>query len=219
MDRRGKGFNPTEHSSGNYQKNQREAELWEVAAKISQQLTDLEARSVALYAEVEKLRSSGSIIGADKDYNDKIKEYWTTMEEINLARAKENRLQTVIEKVSAATATDEDISEFLDDKKSNAEQPISKRRRAILKEADRMRRISGDRGYLDSDLITDSRGRETTRLTTGRNASAVKGVTITSESALGEFLHRTADTHGGKVGHGKNPGSYTSASGKRVRKK
>jgi hypothetical protein len=59
---------------------------------------------------------------------------------------------------------------------------------------------------------------EPNRLTTGRRATGVKNAG-SSLDAEGEFFYRTADTHGGKVGYGKNGVSYVSSSGKRIRKK
>lgn len=62
-----------------------------------------------------------------------------------------------------------------------------------------------------------------TRITTGRHLrrlgpSQLAGVS-SPEEASERFYNLTADTHGGKVRHGKRSGSYVTPGGKRVRKK
>jgi hypothetical protein len=61
-----------------------------------------------------------------------------------------------------------------------------------------------------------------TRITTGRHlrklgSSQLQGLESWKE-AEELFYYLTADTHGGKVPHGKRGGSYVSKSGKRIRK-
>jgi hypothetical protein len=61
-----------------------------------------------------------------------------------------------------------------------------------------------------------------TRITTGRHLKRLgpkqlEGTTI--EEVPAKFFHETADTHGGKVKHGKKPGSYVTRGGRRIRKK
>ena len=62
-----------------------------------------------------------------------------------------------------------------------------------------------------------------TRITTGRHLkrlgpSQLQGIESTKDAAE-RFYRYTADTHGGKVRHGKKHGSYLTRGGKRIRKK
>lgn len=217
MERGSRSQNPDTQSPEIGQK-QYESLLWDEATKIFDAIVKLQNSADLLYAELQVLRQQGSRAHNDDVFRAKEKEYWLIFEKINNLRVKENKLQSVLEKVAKGTATIEEIAEFVNIHENNTEPVISKRKRAIREEALRMAAMANSR-YLADNFVTSAHKKTTTNhLTTGRHASAVKG-NIRPEEAESVFTYKTTDTHGGKVSHGKRPDSYTSRAGKRVRKK
>ncbi len=140
------------------------------------------------------------------------KVYWQLQAELRKLQEDENRLQQYLEDLERGVVDDELIKGFLSQvRESQDETRISKRKKRILEERER----SGvDPRNVDSEL---GLGANPSSLSTGRHLKRVK--TGGHDDPVGAFYYYTTDTHGGKVGHGKDGRTYVSKSGKRIRKR
>ena len=183
--------------------------LWELAFTAEEELGELEKQVDAAY----------ELHGQKKSIENE-NNYWDLFKRLNELKNQEADLLRVIEKVEEGTATEEDVLPFFPQDPAEDDEPLlSKKKRAMLVEAERR----GDQSDLQlrlaslgiDTLMVTGNGSETTRLTTGRRQTKVR-MNLTAFAAENEFSYRTADTHGGKMRGTSNKGKKNRGGKSRV---
>lgn len=196
--------------------------LWQRAEELSEERNRLSDESAYLYTDLEEKRRARS--HADEESMKKEKRYWELGERMREIEAEEAEIQNLLEKISENVVTENDLerirmlttlrrkkaSPTKSEGKKKKETKITQSKSSQTEEFNALEDIFGNSGSVN----------DPNRLTTGRHAKRVKG-NISVTDAEGEFFHRTADTHGGKVDYGKKKekDTYVSRSGKRIRKR
>lgn len=196
-----------------------DALLWQRIDELTDLRTPLESHLGGLYDEIEKMRTRRLNLAEEEVMVQKETEYWRIQGQIQQLSSDEERVLQLLADLEAGTIDPQVLQEFLPPPAEEKEN-LSKRKRRILEEKKRLGLdISEANWYAHYlDVLPREIAAPTTRLTTGRNRKGIKGQ-FDSYTAVGEFFDQTADTHGGKVPHGKNGKTYTTREGKRIRKK
>ncbi len=145
--------------------------------------------------------------------NEKEAEFWRIEGKLQEIIKFEDQVQQALQQIEEGTINESALKSIAPPIQKKTEQ-LSKRKARILEE---QQRIGLDSREIAYDMYAEFGYQPTTHLTTGRHQKRIKG-NLNSLTAGNEFFHRTADTHGGKVNHGKKSDYFTNASGKRIRK-
>jgi len=206
-------FNPSQENRSNAK--ELEQRLWAKAEELSEIRRGLAERMKELYAKINGGDVGGIGLQAEQLRANLENEYWRLDAKVNDIKELEAKIEVMLEGLDLGEANSEEIGNFLAEPEHEQEgEKLSRYKQRILEEK---QRLGIDPREIRADMY-DEFGSEKMHLTTGRNAGhRVKG-TFNSTDAEKEFFSRTADTHGGKVEHGKKGDTYISKSGKRIRK-
>lgn len=205
-----------------------EEKLWTKAEELSGQKIQLQIEIEKLYQKIQSGDLGGIGLYAQELKVKKEKEYGLLEEELAELKERENEVQKALEAVDRGEIDEAKLTEIVG---QEGQQKISKRKQKILEERQRSGIDPRDgsvvalegTGLGVGDYIVKNYGPDSRRITTGHHAKGIKGV-IKSErgdykDVEGQFYKATQDTHGGKAKYGKTGESYTSKSGKHVRKR
>jgi len=191
-----------------------EERLWHRADELMEMRASMTSRRDELYAEIQTMRAKALNLHEKDVVAQKETEYWRIHAKIEDIEKLENQLEAALEKLDAGQISQEELDKLIPQPQKQTPQ-LSKRKRRILEEMQQL-------GLHPSEIawgMYGEFGSNPTRLTTGRHQTGIKA-NFDPMFGASEFFYRTADTHGGKVAHGKKGRNYfTSASGKRIRKR
>jgi len=213
-----------------WQKGEYEKLLWERAGQLSKAKAEIAAKRDPLYEAIQAMKRNANL-HTQEIIREKENLYWQLQKELVAIQDEENRVQSALEKAEEGEIDEILFNNLKAAPSSDNQAHISKRKQKILEEAERLRKLSKERSGDEDDsgwsaaiyaggalpLTSNQHGRADGRLRTGRHRRKVKN--IDPLNAQIEFYFQTTDTHGGKVDHGKKGTSYTSKSGKKIRKK
>ena len=196
-----------------------EKRLWKRAEDVRAERIALIDKRDMVYGEITEMRAKHLNLHEKDLLTAKESEYWGLTAAIEQTMVAEDTIENALLRLDGDDISEEELLRILPQESGDSTK-ISKRKQRILEEEERLASV------VKSDLfdgmgipIQSAFGSERTRLTTGRHQKSITG-SLDPLSAEGEFFYRTADTHGGKVSHGKKGRTfYRSASGKRIRKK
>ena len=185
--------------------------LWRHVEYLSELKNPLTQHQMELYQEVAAMRNHHLNLYEQELLAKKETEYWRISEKLQDIKDQEDQLIQTLQNLEAGIIDEEVIQKLVPQTQETGH--ISKKKRRILEEKER---LGIDPREIAWDMYREF-GSNQTRLTTGRHRKQVKG-SFDPTSAADEFFYRTADTHGGKVSHGKKSGYFTTISGKKIRK-
>jgi hypothetical protein len=190
--------------------------LWEKAVNLSDGiLPGLETYKNELFSTVQNMRSqlgipSFKIEEAETDY-------WRVSDKVQILEEEISKILSTLSDFSEGKVNETKLREMLPQEEKDLEK-LSKRKKAIIKEEDRLKEMGIDSREVAFEKHITSFGADSYRFTTGRHQKKVHG-DLDVYSAADDFFYRSTDTHGGKVDHGKGRrDSYYTSGGKRVRK-
>jgi len=192
--------------------------LWQRADDLSQLSAPLTEHQNQLYQEVQTMRSRHLNLHERDVLAKKEDDYWRIQGKMQDLAKQEDEIVEALRGLENGTVDENRLRKIAPPPPEETTQ-LSKRKQKILEE--RMR-LGDDPREISWDIYREFGSREfgsnPTRLTTGRHQKRISGSfhPVTAEDV---FYFRTADTHGGKVGHGKKGGSYATPAGRRHRKK
>lgn len=184
-----------------------EENLYNLLAEREAERDFLYAQANQLYDEINEGHSHNPNLHQIQVLGQQEAKYWRMQEQATQAGVTVREVEAAIELAQTGRLSEAEYHRLVD---NPSDQPaLSKRKQAIKREEEFLKKVgiiddtNTDSSYLpgfSDSLITDKTN--PTRLTTGRHAKNIK-TNADSYSAVDEFFYRTADTHGGKVGHGK----------------
>lgn len=213
-----------------------ETKFWVKAGELSSRREDCKNQQDELEKKISELKKKGLNLHTEQVVGEMERQYWRLGAIIDSIKTLEFQLEEGLEKLQKGSLTYNDLDFFGLSLSEESEGKLSKKKAAIRKDEERYRKILKERGVSEEDLQLDPifyslsgdigpthvpGGPNETRLTTGRNLRKIKSTAnlqFNPFNAESEFYHRTADSHGGKVGHGKKGDSYVSKGGKKIRK-
>jgi len=190
-----------------------EQRLWQRAEEAAQQRTQLTVQQQNLYEEIDQMKKRNLNLHEKDQLALKEGAYWSLSAALEKLTVLDTAIETGLLQLSDGSLDKRSLGKILPPQKSGP--MLSKRKRRILEERERLAKLNKEH------FITDVAGvsiPETRHLNTGRHATGIKG-NFDTLGAADEFFYRTTDTHGGKVGYGKDGRTLPSKSGKRIRKK
>ena len=187
--------------------------LWQRAEEVSGLKTQLKERRDSVYREIDEMKSSSLNLHEREILDQKEAEYWRIGGKLEEIETLENQIEEQLQQLQAGTAAESTLQSLKPSTQKETEQ-LSKRKARILEEKQRLNMGQGEIAY---DMYKEF-GPQTTHLTTGRHQTHFKG-NMGAADAESNFFYHSADTHGGKVDHGKKSNYFTNASGKRIRKR
>lgn len=192
-----------------------EGRLWAYADELFNLKEPIKNRQTGLYREIEGMRRTSLNLHEKEILGSLEREYWRQEQTLLDISQREAELEEALVGLESGEP-DMALIDRIAPKPQPLTEKISKKKAA--KKKDLMERgLNQDEAdwyiYLEFGPIP------TNDLTTGRNRSAYRG-NAPANAAIDEFYYQTADTHGGKVSHGKGRGSnsYTNNRGIRIRK-
>ena len=188
--------------------------LWQKAEELSELRTQLKEHQQDVFQKTSEMKSRPLNLHEQDVLNEKETEFWRIEGKLQEIAKLENQVQQALQQLEEGTISESILQSITPPTPKKTEQ-LSKRKARILEE---QQGIGLDPREIAYDMYAEFGRQPTTHLTTGRHQKHIKG-NMDSLTAGGEFFHYTADTHGGKVDHGKKGGYFTNASGKRVRKR
>ena len=195
--------------------------LWEQAGALSQLRTPLSQYQTQLYTDVGTMRGRKLNLYEQEMLAQKEAEYWRIHGKVQDIVLQENQIVAALVALEEGTIAEAKLQEIAPPKEKETDH-VSKRRRRMLEENERLKGLGIDPTEIAWDLYQEfgfdvPRELAIPQLTTGRHRTGIRG-NFDPESASQEFFHATADTHGGKVGHGKRGNYYRTTGGRKVRK-
>lgn len=194
--------------------------LWQGTEELSALRAPLVEHQVRLYEEIERMRAKAQLNLHERDVlAAKEKEYWRVTRKIEEIAERETKIVEALEALETGTIDEAAIRELVPPPAQETEQ-MSKRRKAMQAEQERLGMSAAEIAWHKYTTfgVRPTYGTQPNRLTTGHNLSRVHG-DFRPDEAEAAFRLRTADTHGGKVQHGKDGNTYVSPSGRRIRKR
>jgi hypothetical protein len=191
--------------------------LWDKASDLDSLKKGLQQRLAELDAEFTEKPTHSLNLHQRELRAAQENEYWRLKEKIDEISAEENRVQKVLEDIGNDRNVDlKELNTLIKQPTREDQTKLSKRKQRILEEKQRSGIDPREINY----FIWREFGSDAMALTTGRHAKGVKNLgNVSPDQASNEFFYRTADTHGGKVDHGKKGNMYVTKSGKRIRKR
>jgi|GEM_PF-3152644 len=168
-----------------------------------------------LYQKFENMH--GQKFGVPKYLIEEAEEnYWRVAEKVQDLEERINGMVDAIDRFENGEIPEEDLEEFLPQEEAEPEK-ISKRKQAIAREEERLKKLGIDPREVEFDIHVMGFGADPYRFSTGKHQKRVGG-NMDLGGATVAFFDSTVDTHGGKVSYGKRGNFYKSKSGKRIRK-
>jgi hypothetical protein len=188
-----------------------EPRLWQKAEELMNIRIPLVERCQELYDKLTTINNSPQVNLFQRDETDT--KYRNTLEQIGIIQEQENLIQEALEKLEQSQIEEEELEKIVPHEQQDTEE-ISRRKRKRIEE---MEKLGVDPREIDYFMHREFNSNPT-KLTTGRHQKSIHG-NLSTRDAEQEFYYRTTDTHGGKAPPGNKGDSYTTASGKRVRKR
>lgn len=202
-----KRFSPKSADRADY-----EALIWKKAEELDALKKEIQAHIAELEAKMNSRDFRDLNLAEQEERGNDEQLYWQLQAELKSLEADENRLQRYLEDLDNGVVDEELFRAFLDQvQESQDATRLSGRKKHILEEKER---LGEDPRNIDAEI---GFGASPHSLTTGRGLKRVK--TGGQDDPVSAFYYYTADTHGGKVDHGKGGDAYISKSGRRIRKR
>lgn len=185
-----------------------ESKLYTLLESAEQERDAIIERANELYTSISTGRGASPNLHQQTLLNEQEVRYWQLQREADSANEHIRKIEQSLHLLEAGKISENELQELIGRPQEQTEQQkqISKKRRAVIKQEDYRRHKSS---YIDPDLpelplMDPTFGPNQIGLTTGRHLKKVKGQgELNSQNAESTFHFYTADTHGGKVKHGK----------------
>lgn len=195
--------------------------LYSFLALLEEDKNEVTAMANDMYTQIQAGLKSRPNLHQMEVLNKREKEYWNLQETINATSEQIKKIEESLMLMESGKLSESELKQLIDSLmpstlEGEEETKLSKKKRAILRdqEFNEKHKQQGVTDDFNFDYYAKT-AHNPNHLTTGRHLNKVKNLgSVSVEDAEATFFYYTADTHGGKVGHGKERYKHKTKGGK-----